>query len=113
MVVLPNGSDAWLQPRYAYTYGHTTVRTRLCSPLGSASLPHDARVLTCLACAHDPIPGAPTVGGLVADMHALMLVNGSAAWLQLRYAHIYSHASFKRAYARPMSRSRCLTMLAY
>ena len=37
----------------AYVRLHA-VRTRSCLLLGSASLPHDARVLTCLACAHDP-----------------------------------------------------------
>jgi len=57
-LVLPNGSDVWLQPRYAHTYGHITVRTRLCSPPGPTSLSHDARVLTCLTCAQHDLPGA-------------------------------------------------------
>ena len=37
----------------AYAWPHA-ARTRLCPPPGSTSLSHDARVLTNLACGHDP-----------------------------------------------------------
>ena len=34
-----------------------------------------------------------------------MLVNDSAAWLQLRYAHSYDRTPLKRAYTRFLTRS--------
>ena len=45
----------WRAAAAACAYlGVSAVQTRLYSPSGSTLLPHDARVLTNLACAHDP-----------------------------------------------------------
>ena len=96
-------------PVCAYLRSHHRSNAPMLAPWPDLLVSRRSRTHLSHLCPARPFPVHAQVG---VDS-SLMLVNSFAGWLQLRYAHIYSRAPLKRAYARPMSRSRCLTMLAY